>query len=57
MAVKINELREKLSEALTVCQDVEICDNVREAVLQAETDGTNTVELYNELIKKLSGNG
>jgi len=54
MAVKINNLRQELSEKLDLCQDAELVNEIREAILEAESNGTNTIEVYTTLIKKLS---
>jgi len=55
--VKITELKEKLSEAISLCQDRELAQEVTDTILKAEHEGTNEPEVYTKLINKLSGNG
>jgi hypothetical protein len=49
---EIEKYRMELSEAIDMCQDNELRSSVIETILQAEADGTNTPELYRELISR-----
>lgn len=48
------QLKKKLSDALDICQDQELRDEVLNEVLDAEADRTDTIEFYNSQIAKFS---
>lgn len=51
---KKSELRRQLSDAIDECQDIEIARPIIDAVIKAESEGTNTVEFYKAMLNKLS---
>ena len=56
MTAKINKCRTDLSDALDICQDETIKEEVINEAVEAETNGTNTPEFYKKLIDKLVKN-
>lgn len=50
---RIRQLRQDLSEAIGLCQDTELQQEIIEKIVAAEAEGSNTPELYKELLNRI----